>query len=160
MSPLPKTFSPAEPNNTRSRSTSRVLYIPVPPCVIRFVWYGASIDQNLNSVTMTNSSDKNWKATFSFQRPAADRLVVEGEMDGRKVRMQLVLLERQKFLLINRGFHWVRNSGDDVYPFENLKRTQGGQVVATTMPSAMTVSSTGWRLGLYARIGRLEATVT
>jgi hypothetical protein len=74
----------------------------------RFVWYGASIEQNLKSVTLTNSSDKNWKAAFAFERPAADRLVLEGEMDGRKVRMQLVLLERQKFLLINRGFHWVQ----------------------------------------------------
>ena len=77
-----------------------------------FFWYGATIDQNLKSITLTNSSDKNWKATFSFERPAADRLVLEGEMDGRKVRMQLVLLEREKFRLINRGFHWVQE-----YPF-------------------------------------------
>ena len=77
-----------------------------------FFWYGATIDQNLKSITLTNSSDKNWKATFSFERPAADRLVLEGEMDGRKVRMQLVLLEREKFRLMNRGFHWVQE-----YPF-------------------------------------------
>ena len=78
----------------------------------RFVGYEATIDRDGKSITLIKSDAMNPKAVLSFQRPAADRLVLEGEMDGHRVRMKLELLERQSVLLVNRGFHWVQE-----YPF-------------------------------------------
>jgi len=49
---------------------------------------------------------------FNFQRPAKDRLVLDGSMDNHKIHMQLHLVDRDKFLLVNRGFHWIQE-----YPF-------------------------------------------
>jgi hypothetical protein len=72
-----------------------------------FAGYGASLDVKRNSLTLTKGSDKNWKANFIFQRAAPDRLTLDGDMDKHKVHMELRLFDRNKFLLVNRGFHWV-----------------------------------------------------
>lgn len=74
--------------------------------------YGCSIADKEKTLTLTKSDDKNWKATFSFERPVQDQLVLDGAMDGHKVHMQLKLFDRNKFTLINRGFHWINE-----YPF-------------------------------------------
>ena len=58
------------------------------------------------------SDDKNWKGNFTFQRPAPDQLILDGQMDNHKIHMQMHLVDRDKFLLVNRGFHWIQE-----YPF-------------------------------------------
>ncbi|MGA9528998.1 MAG: hypothetical protein WBS24_12865, partial [Terriglobales bacterium] len=70
--------------------------------------YGASIDMAAQTIALTKSSDKNWKGKFAFQHPVADQLILDGEMDGHKTHMQLHIIDRNKFLLVNRGFHWVQ----------------------------------------------------
>ena len=40
------------------------------------------------------------------------QLTLDGNMDGHKVHMPLNLVDRRKFLLVSRGFHWVQE-----YPF-------------------------------------------
>jgi uncharacterized membrane protein YphA (DoxX/SURF4 family) len=77
-----------------------------------FVHYGASINPNDKTIGLTKGSDKNWKASFTFQRAAEDQLILDGNMDSHKIHMQLHLVDRSKFLLINRGFHWIQE-----YPF-------------------------------------------
>jgi hypothetical protein len=74
------------------------------------VSYGAAIDVNARTIALTKPDEKSWKANFSFDRPAQDRLVLDGQMDGRTVRMELTLLNRDKLLLVNRGFHWTNES--------------------------------------------------
>jgi len=77
-----------------------------------FLSLGAAIDGKEKTIALTKAADKNWKAKFAFQRPADDHLILDGEMDNHKMHMQLRLVDRNKFLLINRGFHWVQE-----YPF-------------------------------------------
>jgi hypothetical protein len=73
-----------------------------------FSSYGAAIDSTQNTLTLTKGSDKTWKANFHFQRPAPDQLILDGDMDGRKIHMELHLFDRNKFLLVNRGYHWIQ----------------------------------------------------
>lgn len=77
-----------------------------------FAGYGAAIDGNGKTIALTKNSDKNWKANFTFQRVAADQLILDGNMDSHKIHMQLQLLDRNKFMLVSRGFHWIQE-----YPF-------------------------------------------
>ncbi len=70
--------------------------------------YGASIKVNDKTLALTKDDDKNWKASFIFQSPAPDQLVLDGDMDRHKVHMQLKLLDRKTFLLVSRGFHWIQ----------------------------------------------------
>lgn len=70
--------------------------------------YGATIKVNDRTLALTKNGDKNWKASFTFQRPAPNQLILDGNMDSHKLHMQLQLLDREKFLLVNRGFHWIQ----------------------------------------------------
>lgn len=70
--------------------------------------YGATIDMKAGSVALMKSSDKNWKAAFSFSQPATGKLILDGEMDGHKIHAQLELFDRSKFLLVKGGFHWIQ----------------------------------------------------
>ena len=77
-----------------------------------FVNYGAIIDAKNGGIALTKGSDKNWNASLKFQRPGHDQLTLDGEMDGHRFHLQLQLLDRNKLLLVNRGFHWIQE-----YPF-------------------------------------------
>ena len=78
-----------------------------------FTGFGASISDADKTLTLTKPADKNWKASFTFVRPAPDQLVLIGTMDGHKIQLQLKLQDRDKFALVNRGFHWINE-----YPFQ------------------------------------------
>ncbi|MGB6387086.1 MAG: hypothetical protein WBD25_17340 [Terriglobales bacterium] len=77
-----------------------------------FVGCSASINVKDNTLVLKKSSDKNFKGNFTFQRPAPDQLILDGEMGDHKTHMQLHLIDRSKFLLVNRGFHWIQE-----YPY-------------------------------------------
>jgi hypothetical protein len=77
-----------------------------------FARYGATIDINNQKLGLTKDDDKNWKGDFHFQRAAQDQLTLDGKMDGHTIHMQLRLVDRNKFLLVNRGFHWIQE-----YPY-------------------------------------------
>ena len=70
--------------------------------------YGASINVKERTLALTKNDDKNWKAKFAFQRPAADQLMLDGNMNGHQLQMQLQLFDREKLLLVSRGFHWIQ----------------------------------------------------
>jgi uncharacterized membrane protein YphA (DoxX/SURF4 family) len=72
--------------------------------------YGTSINVNDKTLALTKNGDKSWKASLHFERAAQDQLTLDGDMDGHKIHMQLQLVDRGKFLLVNRGFHWVQEN--------------------------------------------------
>jgi hypothetical protein len=75
-----------------------------------FAPYGASVNLPERTLALTKSDDKNWRASFTFQQPAGDRLILDGLMDSHQVHMELQLTDRNSFLLVSRGFHWVQES--------------------------------------------------
>src|SRR5579871_535619 len=77
-----------------------------------FAPYGASVNPPERTLALTKSDDKNWTANFTFQRPARDQLILDGRMDNHQVHMELQLIDRNSFVLVSRGFHWVQ---EDLY---------------------------------------------
>jgi hypothetical protein len=75
-----------------------------------FVPYGASVNLPEKTLALTKKGDKNWTASFTFQRPAGDQLILDGRMDNHQVHMELQLTDRNSFLLVSRGFHWVQEA--------------------------------------------------
>ena len=75
-----------------------------------FVPYGASVKLPETTLVLTKSDDKNWTASFTFQRPAGDQLILDGRMDNHHIHMELQLTDRNSFLLVSRGFHWTQES--------------------------------------------------
>ena len=74
--------------------------------------YGANVDDKEKTLTLTRPDDKNWKASFTYVRPAGDQLTLDGTMAGHNVRIQLKREDETRFLLNSRGFHWIQD-----YPF-------------------------------------------
>ncbi len=75
-----------------------------------FAYYGAKFDVNHNTVTLQQTHAGKSTGHFVFQRPAVDVLVMEGELDGHKLHMQLQRFDEKKLLLVSRGFHLVQES--------------------------------------------------
>jgi hypothetical protein len=46
---------------------------------------------------------------FTFTRPSAEQLVLEGEMTGRRMRMVLRRYDHSSFRLVQNRFHWVQD---------------------------------------------------
>ena len=70
--------------------------------------YGASVDGGAATLSLTKGASTTWRARFTVQRPARDRLVLEGDMDGHHLRVRLALVELDTFRLLNSTFRWVR----------------------------------------------------
>lgn len=72
--------------------------------------YPATFDTNAKTIALTKASDKNWKGTFAFTQPDPEHLVLDGQMDGHKVRMETRLVDRNSFLLVKTGFRFVQEA--------------------------------------------------
>jgi hypothetical protein len=75
-----------------------------------FAPYGASVNLPERTLALTKTDDKNWRASFTIQRPAEDQLILDGRMDNHQVHMELQLTDRNSFLLVSRGFHWTQEA--------------------------------------------------
>jgi hypothetical protein len=70
--------------------------------------YGAAIHADDQTIALKKFKDENWKANLKFQREPGNQLTLDGEMNQHKIHMQLQLVDRNSFRLVNRGFHWVQ----------------------------------------------------
>jgi hypothetical protein len=67
-------------------------------------------DVSAKTLTLTKPQDKTWKTVFSYRQPDADHLVLDGTMDGHRIGLSARLFDRNNFLLVSRGFHWVQEN--------------------------------------------------
>jgi hypothetical protein len=74
--------------------------------------YALKLDADAQTLALTKRDDPAWKTTLTYQRPEPGLLKLEGSFDGRSVRARLQKADERKFLLVNRGFHWINE-----YPF-------------------------------------------
>jgi hypothetical protein len=70
--------------------------------------YEATIDTNSRAITLTKRNGGPWRASFTYDRPSSDRLVLEGTMDGHTLRLRLRRVELDTFRLLNSPFRWIR----------------------------------------------------
>ncbi|HUO14080.1 MAG TPA: DoxX family protein [Verrucomicrobiae bacterium] len=77
-----------------------------------FAGHPVAIDEKNRTLVIADDKDKNWKANFTFTRPAPNQMKLDGTMDGHTVQMQLKQMDRNQFRLVSRGFHWIQE-----YPF-------------------------------------------
>jgi uncharacterized membrane protein YphA (DoxX/SURF4 family) len=73
-----------------------------------FARYIASIDVSKQTLALTRGSSRTWISRFSFQRPAEDRLILEGEMDDHQILVELDRVELDTFRLLESDFRWIR----------------------------------------------------
>jgi uncharacterized membrane protein YphA (DoxX/SURF4 family) len=74
--------------------------------------YHVKVDAEKKTLEISREDDPKRSAHFTFDRSAPDVMALEGEIDGKPVRMELKREDERKFVLLNRGFHWRQD-----YPF-------------------------------------------
>src|SRR5262249_53769579 len=80
----------------------------IQPMVGTNLYYRAALDMDESKIVLTKGNDADWKAEITFERQDADHLKIDGDMDGHRTRASLIRFDGAKFLLNNRGFHWVQ----------------------------------------------------
>lgn len=73
-------------------------------------YYTGTIDTKTNTLKFGERGKGPANTTLNYSRPAPDQLIIDGPMDGHKLHMELRLYDRNKFLIVSRGFHWVQQS--------------------------------------------------
>jgi hypothetical protein len=72
-----------------------------------FARYDASVDIYGHRITLTKPNSK-WSATFGYEQPSPGQLVLDGDMDGHKIRLESESVDFDTFRLLNSGFRWIR----------------------------------------------------
>lgn len=70
--------------------------------------YLAGIDTTAKTLTLTPPDPVKTKSVLSYQRPAKDRLIVDGSLNGHTIHMELAFRDPNSFLVRSRGFNWVQ----------------------------------------------------
>ena len=82
------------------------------PTIRQQAGFGPRISRRLHDriagVTAGATPPSNLKSVFTVQQPAADRLILDGDLDGKKLHMETTYVDRTRFLLVNRGFNWIQ----------------------------------------------------
>ena len=73
-----------------------------------FARYGVIINPYEKTLSLTKGNSRKWKAGFTFERPAEDQLILDGDLDGHKIHAQLQLADFDTFRLLNSRFRLVR----------------------------------------------------
>ena len=69
--------------------------------------YGVTIDAARGTLALRKGSSQLWRSSFTFTHEG-EHLVLEGEMDGHRLRARLQRVELDTFRLLNSTFRWVR----------------------------------------------------
>jgi hypothetical protein len=73
-----------------------------------FARYGISIDRSSGTLALTKGGSSGWTSRFTFERPSVDRVSLDGDMDGHRIRAELRRVDFAAFPLLNSTFRWIR----------------------------------------------------
>jgi hypothetical protein len=73
-----------------------------------FAHYEAVVDTSRRAIALTKRNGGPWRASFTFERPSSDRLVLDGTMDGYTLQLRLRRVDFDTFRLLNSRFRWIR----------------------------------------------------
>ena len=72
--------------------------------------YGLALDPSKKTLALTRRDDPTWKSGFVYQQPEPQTLTLQGTFDGHQIQAKLHRVDQPKFLLVNRGFHWINEN--------------------------------------------------
>lgn len=69
--------------------------------------YSTEYNEAKSSVTISGDPDKSKKNVFTYSRPDPDHVILQGTLIADPLIVKLKRIDPSKFLLVNRGFHWI-----------------------------------------------------
>lgn len=70
--------------------------------------YAVKVDSVKHEVALTGRFDPKNARTLSYTKPDANHLVLSGKLGADSVVMRLRRYDQNRFLLMNRGYHWIQ----------------------------------------------------
>jgi len=68
---------------------------------------GLQLDQEKRTLTLRKRDDPGWNTVLTYERASPDVITLAGTLNGSEMTARLHRSEERKFLLTNRGFHWI-----------------------------------------------------
>jgi uncharacterized membrane protein YphA (DoxX/SURF4 family) len=72
-----------------------------------FVGYGAAVDTTAKTLTLTARDSAKTVSRLSYQRPAQDRMLIDGTLDGHTVHMELASQDPDQLPQRSHRFRWL-----------------------------------------------------
>ena len=73
----------------------------------KIINYGADYSKTGNTLTLFEGADRSKGYKLVYTRLDAEHLLLDGTMGGDALSLRLRRIDISKFLLLNRGFHWI-----------------------------------------------------
>ena len=73
-----------------------------------FARYNGSFDTSKKTFDIRKTGSRLWRAQFTYEQPAPDRLRLDGTMDGHRLELHLRQVNPDTVRLLNSHFRWVR----------------------------------------------------
>ena len=72
--------------------------------------FGLQADTARKSFTLTTAADPGWSARFTYEDPAPNEVVLNGDFNSHHFTVSLSRTDMSRFLLLNRGFHMINQT--------------------------------------------------
>src|SRR6185503_9154939 len=69
--------------------------------------FGTQFDQEKRTVTLRRRADPGWNAVLTYEQVSPEVITLAGKLNGSEMTARLHRSEARKFLLTDRGFHWI-----------------------------------------------------
>jgi hypothetical protein len=94
-----------EPERPRKVAIDNPAVLAVRTMDDTIVRYGSKYDEPNGTITLTQG--KSAPSTLTYSRPDAEHVVLAGKLGADTISARLKKIDEKKFLLLNRGFHWI-----------------------------------------------------
>ena len=69
--------------------------------------FGLQLDQEKRTLTLRKREDPSWNTVLTYEQVSPEVITLAGALNGSEMTARLRRSEERKFLLIDRGFHWI-----------------------------------------------------
>jgi hypothetical protein len=69
--------------------------------------FGIQLDQENRTLTLRKREDPGWNTVLNYERVSPEIITLGGVLNGSQMTARLRRTEDRKFLLTDRGFHWI-----------------------------------------------------
>jgi len=69
--------------------------------------FGLQLDEEKRTLTLRKRDDPSWNTVLTYQQVSPEVLTLAGTMNGSEITARLHRSGERKFLLTDRGFHWI-----------------------------------------------------
>jgi len=69
--------------------------------------FGVQLDQDKRTITLRKREDPGWNTVLNYERVSPEIITLAGILNGSQMTARLRRTDERKFLLTDRGFHWI-----------------------------------------------------